>query len=45
MGMADKGIHKSEWDWIGSEFNYVIENNRTVQDLGNEVKSMLQFFR
>ena len=45
MGMKDKGIHKSEWDWIGSEFNYVIDNNGTVQDLGNEVKSMLQFFR
>jgi hypothetical protein len=45
MGMADKGIHKSEWDWIGSEFNYVIDNKGTLQDLGNEVKSMLQFFR
>ena len=45
MGMADMGIHKSEWDWIGSEFNYVIDNNGTLQDLGNEVKSMLQFFR
>jgi len=45
MGMSDKGIHKSEWDWIGSEFNYVIDNKGTLQDLGNEVKSMLQFFR
>jgi hypothetical protein len=45
MGMSNMGIHKSEWDWIGSEFNYVIDNNGTLQDLGNEVKSMLQFFR
>jgi len=45
MGMADKCIRKSEWDWIGSEFNYVIDNKGTLQDLGNEVKSMLQFFR
>ena len=45
MGMVDIGIHKSEWDWIGSEFNYVIDNKGTLQDLGNEVKSMLQFFR
>jgi len=45
MGMSNMGIHKSEWDWIGSEFNYVIDNNSTLQDLGNEVKSMLQFFR
>ncbi len=45
MGMSNMGIHKSEWDWIGSEFNYVIDNKGTLQDLGNEVKSMLQFFR
>ncbi len=45
MGMKDKGIHQSEWDWIGSEFNYIIDNNGTVNELGNKVKELLQFIR
>jgi len=45
MGMKDKGIHQSEWDWIGSEFNYIIDNNGTVNELGNKVKQLLQFIR
>ena len=35
-------IHRSEWDWIGCEFNYTIDNNGTLQDLGNKVEEMLQ---
>jgi hypothetical protein len=45
MGMKDKGIHQSEWDWIGSEFNYTIDNDGTVNELGNKVKELLQFIR
>jgi hypothetical protein len=45
MGMRDKGIHQSETDWIGSEFDYVIENNGTITDLGNKVNELLQFIR
>ena len=45
MGMKDKGIHQSEWDWIGSEFNYTIDNDGTVNELGNKVKELLQFLR
>jgi len=45
MGMKDKGIHQSEWDWIGSEFNYTIDNDGTVNELGNKVKQLLQFIR
>ena len=45
MGMRDKGIHQSEWDWIGSEFNYTIDNDGTVNELGNKVKELLQFIR
>jgi hypothetical protein len=39
------GIHQSETDWIGSEFDYVIENDGTVTDLGNKVNELLQFIR
>jgi len=39
------GIHQSETDWIGSEFDYVIGNNGTIDDLGNKVNEVLQFIR
>lgn len=42
MGMRDKGIHQSEWDWIGSDFDYVIENDGTIDQLGNKVKELLR---
>jgi hypothetical protein len=43
--MASYGIHPSEWDWVGSDFNYVIENNGTIDDLGNKVNELLQFIK
>lgn len=43
--MATVQMHQSEWDWIGSDFDYVIENNGTMNDLGNKVNEVLQFIR
>jgi hypothetical protein len=40
--MNELNIHQSERDWIGCEFNYTIDNNGTLQDLGNKVEEMLQ---
>jgi hypothetical protein len=34
-------IHSSEWDWIGCDFNYTINNDGTLQDLGNKIEEML----
>jgi len=31
--MQKQGAHQSEWDWIGSKFDYVIENNSTIEGL------------
>lgn len=31
--MTDYGIHRSEWDWIGTEFEYVIENDGTLEEM------------
>jgi hypothetical protein len=45
MGMRDKGIHQYETNWIGSDFDYVIENDGTITDLGNKVNELLQFIR
>jgi hypothetical protein len=38
-------IHSSEWDWIGCDFNYTINNDGTLQDLGNKIEEMLQKLR
>ena len=43
--MQHEHIHKSEWDWVGCEFNYTISNNGTIQDLGKDVERVLQFIK
>jgi dephospho-CoA kinase len=39
--MQQRGAHKSEWDWIGSEFDYVIENNGTKEDLYKNIDNLV----
>ena len=38
-------IHQSETDWVASKFDYVIENNGTLEDLGKQVDDLLQFIK
>lgn len=45
MEIKDKGIHQSEWDWIGSDFNYTIENEGSLEDLGNQIDKLLLNFK
>lgn len=45
MEIKNKGIHQSEWDWIGSDFNYTIENEGSLEDLGNQIDGLLQFIK
>lgn len=35
--MQDQGAHKSEWDWLDSDFDIVIDNNGTKEDLYKEI--------
>lgn len=35
------GIHPSEWSWIGCDVDYVIENNRTLEELNKNIISCL----
>jgi hypothetical protein len=35
------GIHASEWAWIGTEFDKIIDNNGTIDALYNNAKSLL----
>lgn len=45
MDITHPNIHPSEWDWIGSEFDMVIENEGTIDDLKVEVKNMLRILK
>jgi hypothetical protein len=42
--LRENGIHQSEWDWIGCDFDWVIENDGTIDDLGKQVDKMLHQF-
>lgn len=39
--MKKYNIHPSEWDWVGSSFDYTIFNNGNIQDLSDRVDLML----
>ena len=39
--MKQKGAHTSEWDWMGWDFDVVIENNGTKQDLYKKVDALI----
>jgi hypothetical protein len=39
--MQDKGAHKSEWDWMGWEFDHVIDNDGTKEDLYKKVDDLV----
>lgn len=39
--MADIGVHPSEWDWIGSHLNVVIENDGTMEELKAKADALI----
>lgn len=39
--MINLNVHRSEWDWIGCEFDYVIENNETIHAFQQKVLQIL----
>lgn len=38
--LHEKGIHISEWAWIGSKYDYVFENDGSLEDLQNKVRAV-----
>jgi len=41
MEIAYPEIHASEWSWVGADFDYVIDNNGTIQDLCDQIKKLI----
>jgi hypothetical protein len=39
--MQNKGAHKSEWDWMGWNFDHVIDNDGTKEDLYKKVDNLV----
>ena len=42
--MQEKGAHESEWDWLESSFDYVIENDGTKEELYTKVDDLIVSF-
>lgn len=40
--LMDRGIHISEWAWVSSEFDAIIENDGTLEQLEEKTKWTLQ---
>lgn len=38
--MQASGAHQSEWDWIGQEFDYVLDNNGTKEQLYAQIDDL-----
>lgn len=35
-------IHKSEWAWVGTEFDAIVDNNGTIEELHKQIKNLVQ---
>lgn len=42
MKHAYPDVHASEWAWVGTEFDAIIDNNSTVDDLYKQVSGIVQ---
>ena len=38
--MIESGAHQSEWDWIGTNYDYVLENTHTIESLHKQIYDM-----
>jgi hypothetical protein len=41
IGVEPQDVHPSEWRWANVEFDQIIENNHTIDDLKNLVQGRL----
>lgn len=38
-------VHYSEWAWIGTKFDYTLDNNGSIDDLKKSVEHMMHLFK
>ena len=39
--MQKQGVHQSEWDWIGSDFDYIIDNTSSLEGLNANIDQFI----
>ena len=39
--ILESGIHASEWSWIGTEFDTIIDNNESIADLYKQIEFLV----
>jgi hypothetical protein len=42
MATAYPEVHCSEWAWVGTQFDQVIDNNGSIQDLYDQVRLLIK---
>jgi hypothetical protein len=42
--MSKSGIHYSEWAWVGQDFDHVIDNDGSIEDLKNKLNNIMEKF-
>jgi hypothetical protein len=42
MATAYPEIHRSEWAWVGTEFDHIVDNNGSIVDLYDQVKALVK---
>jgi hypothetical protein len=40
--LTEQKIHASEYSWAGTDFNTIIDNNKSIEHLYNQLKSLVQ---
>jgi len=42
MKTAYPEVHRSEWAWVGTEFDHIVDNNGSIGDLYDQVKQLVK---
>jgi len=42
MKTAYPEVHRSEWAWVGTEFDHIVDNNGSIGDLYDQVKQLVR---
>ena len=40
--MQKQGVHQSEWDWVGSDFDYIIDNTNSLEGLNANIDQFIR---